>query len=36
MFERNDLLNRLEVSNRKYDECVREISHDRQEMERHN
>ena len=34
--ERNDLLSKLEMLNRKYDECVREISHDRSEMESHN
>lgn len=36
MRERNDLLNQLELLNRKYDECVRDISHDRHEMEKHN
>ena len=34
--ERNDLLYRLDNLTRKYDECVREISHDRAEMEAHN
>eukprot|EP00347_Sterkiella_histriomuscorum_P005910 403354803 len=34
--ERNDLLSKLDLLNRKYDECVREISHDRSEMEAHN
>ena len=36
MSERNELLSRLDHLTRKYDECVREISHDRAEMERHN
>ena len=34
--ERSDLLARLDNLTRKYDECVREISYDRAEMERHN
>jgi arsenate reductase-like glutaredoxin family protein len=34
--ERNDLLSRLEHLTRKYDECVRDISNDRADMERHN
>lgn len=34
--ERNDLLNRLDHLARKYDECVKDISHDRAEMEAHN
>ena len=34
--DRNDLLARLDHLTRKYDECVREISHDRAEMEAHN
>ena len=34
--ERNDLLSRLEHLTRKYDECVRDISHDRADMDRHN
>lgn len=36
MAERNDLLSRLEHLTRKYDECVKEISQDRSEMEAHN
>lgn len=34
--ERNDLLNKLDHLTMKYDECVREISHDRADMEAHN
>lgn len=36
MRERSDLLARLDNLTRKYDECVREISYDRREMEAHN
>jgi hypothetical protein len=34
--ERNELLQRLDHLTFKYDECVREISSDRAEMEAHN
>jgi len=36
LYERNDLLSKLENLTRRYDDCVREISQDREEMERHN
>jgi uncharacterized coiled-coil DUF342 family protein len=36
MNERNDLFSKLELLNRKYDECVRDITLNRNEMERHN
>lgn len=34
--ERNDLFNKLEHLTSRYDECVRDISSDRAEMEKHN
>ena len=34
--ERNDLLSRLDNLTHKYDECVREITMDRREIEVHN
>jgi hypothetical protein len=36
MAERNALLERLDNLTRRYDECVKEISQDRAEMEAHN
>ena len=36
MKERNDLFDKLELLNRKYDECVRDITLNRNEMDRHN
>jgi hypothetical protein len=36
MHERNDLLSKLEHLSLKYDECVRDISQNRAEMESHN
>ena len=36
MTERTDLFAKLEHLTRKYDECVRDINHDRSEMEYHN
>lgn len=35
-FERTELIDKLEHLTRKYDECVRDISIDRSEMEAHN
>jgi hypothetical protein len=34
--ERNDLLSKLELLTRNFDECVKDISNDRAEIERHN
>ena len=36
LIERNDLLSKLDNLTRRYDDCVREISQDREEMESHN
>lgn len=36
LYERNDLMQKLDNLTSRYDECVREISDDRAEMEKHN
>ena len=36
LYERNDLMDKLDNLTLRYDDCVREISQDRGEMERHN
>ena len=34
--ERAELMSKLDLLAKKYDECVREITHDRAQMEQHN